>query len=75
MTATASPPGAAVVAVGVSRILTSAELPRPTLEADPHAAISGPLHASQVPPDLALVARVARAVAVGRDGDGEAGGA
>lgn len=70
MTAAASPPGAAVVVVVLSRILTSAERVRQAFGADPHAAIAVPLRASEVPPDLAVVARAAWAFAVGSDGSG-----
>jgi hypothetical protein len=70
MTATTNGPGVAVVVVVLARILTSAEPMRRTLEGDPHAAISTPLRASQVPAELATVVRSAWAVAVGHDGSG-----
>lgn len=70
MTGNASPPGAEVVMVALAEVLTSAELMWRTLGGDPHGAISVPVSSSQLPLELALVARAAWAVAVGHDGAG-----
>jgi hypothetical protein len=66
----ASGPGAAVVVVVLSQLLTAAELLRGISIVDPHAAISIPLRRSDVPSDLAVVVRAAWAFAVGSDGSG-----
>lgn len=70
MTATTNGRGAAVVVLVLSRLLTSAERLRGLSIVDPHAAISIPLQGSDVPSDLAVVARAAWAFAVGSDGSG-----